>query len=82
MPNFNYKRTLIVCIILFLFGVIFGFIMFPKILRMGLQKVSASRGQLWLTWSSDSLCHSPAIRVDAQDADSRHVDHNSVCTGL
>lgn len=39
MPNLNYKKTLVVCIILFLFGVIFGFIMFPKILRMGLKKV-------------------------------------------
>ena len=38
--NFNYQKSLVFCVILFFFGIIFGFIMFPKILRMGLQKVS------------------------------------------
>lgn len=46
MPtNFNYKKSLIVCIILFLFGVLFGFIAFPKILKMGIKKVT-KRGVL------------------------------------
>lgn len=41
MPkNFNYTKSLIVCIILFLFGILFGFVAFPKILRMGMQKQS------------------------------------------
>lgn len=73
--DFNYKKSLIVCITLFLFGIIFGFVMFPKILRMGLQKV-----MLLLTILDVVECNaimdipSPlpanaAIRADAQDAD-------------
>lgn len=39
LQNINFKVTLIACICLFLFGVLFGFIAFPKILKMGIAKV-------------------------------------------
>lgn len=43
LQNINFKATLIACICLFLFGVLFGFIAFPKVLKAGIAKVKELR---------------------------------------
>lgn len=44
LKNLNFKKTLIVSVCLFLFGVLFGFVAFPKILKKGIAKVKFPRG--------------------------------------
>lgn len=39
LRNLNFKKTMGVCIFLLIFGILWGFIMFPKVLKMGIAKV-------------------------------------------